>query len=155
MQRHASQAGGRTGRHAEEINKSALRLSHVGVHQNADRLTALHGSQQTAGKVSFAERAVAVESTVAVHQRIHVGIVQRAHDYVHGMAIERVRERADLPSSEMRCQIDDAFAARIGFGKVLEAFVDRYLRNILFGIAWKQGELSQLPSQSLKKTAQD
>src|SRR5262249_14330160 len=88
-----------------------------------------------------------MQGAIAVHQGVNVRIVERAHDDVHGMAIERMGKRAHLPSAQVSGEKHNAGAARLRFGKVLKVFIDRNLADVLSRIAREQAEFGQQASQ--------
>ena len=60
--------------------------------------------EQATGKILLAESSVTMQRAIAIYKCVHIRIVQRPHHNIHGIAIERVDERSDLPSSEMSGQ---------------------------------------------------
>ncbi len=102
-----------------------------------------HRRDQAASEFLLADHGVAMQSAVAGDQRVHVRIVQRADHDLHGMALQRVKERANLPASEVSGQQQDAFAALLRRLKILEALIDSDLRSVAEGVAGEEAELAQ------------
>ena len=155
MQRHARQSAGRAGRNAEEIDEHALRRRHVGVHQDADGLVLAHGRKQPAGEFLFADHGVAVQRAIARDQRIEIRIVQRPHHDLHGMTLQRMEERANLPSAEMTGEQQHAFAALLRRFEIFEALIHRNLRSIRGGVLGKETGFAQQPAQRNVNPAQN
>jgi alkylated DNA nucleotide flippase Atl1 len=154
LQCHSGQPTRSARRDAEKIHKHPLAGNHIGVHENAHRLPLAHGCDQAAGKILI-YGSVAVHAAVATRQRIEVRIVQRAHDDTQRMAIQRVRKRGKLPSTQMSSQKQHAFAAREGPFEILKAFVNHHFADVFGGVFRKKTDLSRLPSQGGENSAQN
>src|SRR6185369_13521386 len=62
-------------RNFEVIHENALWGRHVGVHENADRLTLFHGAKKSADKIIFVYGGVAVHCAVLMHQAVEIDVV--------------------------------------------------------------------------------
>jgi len=151
----AGQRGGGAGLRPEEGDEDALRRGHVGVHEDADGLAAVHGGEQAAGEVVLVQDAVAVAAAEGVDEGVHAGVVEAADDHAHGVAHHRVVEARELPRAQVAGEHQDALAAVAGGEVVFEAFVADELRGLLGGEAGHLAELGELPAERAVDAAQD
>src|SRR6185437_13544565 len=155
MQGNARDAGGGAGGHAEEVNKRALGRSHVGIHEDADDLSLAQGFEQAASVILLGKRSVAVQSAIAIHQRVEQRVIEGTDHDVHGITVKRMNKRADLPSAKMRGEKHHSFAAGVSVSKVLEAFINHGAGDILFGIAREESEFGEQAAEADELAAQD
>ncbi len=90
----------------------------------------MQGAQDSTGGVAFRDDAVAGCLAVALHQRIDRGVVQGAHDNIHPLGHQRVREGAQLPIAQVRGRKQNSPALSLGFGIVLQSLVTNPLGNV-------------------------
>src|ERR1035441_6443869 len=99
----------------------------------------------TAAPVCKATRAtpLAVQAGIARNQGVHVRIVERPHHHLHGVALQRMEERANLPSSKMAGEEEHTLAALLGGFEIFEALVHSNLRDVFLGVARKETGFTQ------------
>ncbi len=151
----AGEAGGGAGGRAEEGDEDALRGRHVGVHEDADGVAAVHGGEEAAGEVVLVEDAVAVEAADAVDEGVDERVVEAADDHGHGVAHEGVVEAGEFPGPEVAGEDEDAFAAGAGGEEVLEAFVAEEGFGVGSGGAGHAAELRELLAEEVEEGAED
>jgi len=96
-----------------------------------------------------------MHGAVTAHEAIQVNIVQRAHDDMQRMAIQRVGESRKLPPSQVCRQKQHSLAAGQGALEILEPVVDHDSSNVLQRVLREKTNFRQLPAQRSEHTAQN
>src|ERR1700675_1275600 len=96
---------------------------------------------------------VAVHGPIAAHQRVQIGIIERALDEMKGVAVERMGKGRKLPTAYVPREKQDALALRRGAIKIFETVVDHHLVDVLGGVARKETDLGELAAQRSKHRA--
>src|SRR5664279_6580401 len=88
-----------------------------------------------------------MQRPVAGDQVVHIGVVDGAHHDAHGMALQRMKKRSNLPSAKMPGEEEHALAALFGGVEILEALVNGDFRDVVRCVAGEEAELSEQSSQ--------
>ena len=147
MESDASDAGGGAGELAEEIDESAFAGHGVLVGENADGAGVFEDFEHGAGGFIFEDGTIAGAAAVAIDEGVDAGIIDGARHVVQRESIEGVGVGGKLPGADMAGEVQDAFAAAVGFKEMLVAGEDDVVLDIFGSVAGEASEFGGHPGE--------
>src|SRR5207248_2296201 len=110
------------------------------IDQNADAAVGAERLKNGAREILLPDRTIAGERAAAFHHRVDQRIVERAHQHVHRRGHQGMRERAQLPVSQVSGGEKHATARAQCVLKMLSPFEADPVVKILTANRWELGE---------------